>query len=291
VIGRILKYYYFRQKSGLFYRTTYAIDSTTADILVFGSSRANHHYVPEIFEDSLYLSFYNSGREGNFLLYNYAIFKAVVKRYTPKIVLFDINPNELYYEKESYERLSSLLPYYKGHPEIRSIVELKGPLEKYKLVSEIYPYNSSLLTIAIGNAELNIARKNDRQGYVPLSGNLIDTILHRIEPVGSILDTNKVNAVSDIIQYCNSHYIRLIFIQSPIFGIIGTTISTQYFEKLNNENKTAFCDFTKDREFLRNPGFFQDQFHLNDAGANYFSKKLIHKIEDLQTTSFSFHQE
>jgi len=34
------------------YRTTYVMDSTKADILVFASSRASHHYVPEIFEDT-----------------------------------------------------------------------------------------------------------------------------------------------------------------------------------------------------------------------------------------------
>jgi hypothetical protein len=125
--GAILRYFYFSQTSGLGYRTTYSIDSTRANILVFGSSRANHHYVPEVFEDSLKMSFYNTGRDGNFLFYNYAIFKAILKRYTPKILIMDINPDELYYNPDSYDRLSSLLPYYKDHPEIRDIIELRGP--------------------------------------------------------------------------------------------------------------------------------------------------------------------
>ena len=77
-IGTILKFFYFRQESGDGYRTTYAIDSTIADILIFGSSRANHSYVPEIFEDKLHYTFYNTGRDGNFILYNYAIFKAII---------------------------------------------------------------------------------------------------------------------------------------------------------------------------------------------------------------------
>jgi hypothetical protein len=72
--GAILRHYYFSQTSGSWYRTTYSIDSTRADILVFGSSRANHHYVPEVFEDSLNMSFYNTGQDGNLILNNYAIF-------------------------------------------------------------------------------------------------------------------------------------------------------------------------------------------------------------------------
>lgn len=282
VIGRILKQYYFKQESGLYYRTTYAIDSTTADIVVFGSSRANHHYVPEVFGDSLKMSFYNCGREGNFLLYNYAVFKAIVSRYTPKIVIFDINPDELYYDREGYDRLSSLLPYYKKHPEIRSIVGLKSPFEKFKFISKIYPYNSSMLTIAIGNTDLNKERKNDQKGYVPLAGYIPDTVLYKINPFGqAVLDTNKVNAVSYIIQYCKSNKIRLIFIQSPMFAKVSNTSSIEYFDKMTRETRTSFWNFLNDAEFLDKPNFFQDQYHLNNAGAIYFSKLLVKKIKDI----------
>ena len=41
------------------------MELTKADLLVFGSSRANHHYVPEVFEDSLKLTFYNTGKDGS----------------------------------------------------------------------------------------------------------------------------------------------------------------------------------------------------------------------------------
>ena len=41
LIGKTLKYFYFKASSGLFQRTTYSIEKTEADILIFGSSRAN----------------------------------------------------------------------------------------------------------------------------------------------------------------------------------------------------------------------------------------------------------
>ncbi len=283
VIGRILRHYYFKQLSGLYYRTTFAIDSTTADILIFGSSRANHHYVPEIFEDSLNLSFYNLGREGNFLLYNYAVFKSLVKRYTPKIVLFDVNIDELNYEKASYDRLSSLLPYYRDHPEIRNVIELKSPYEKLKLVSEIYPFNSSLITIVIGNTEINKTRKKDREGYVPLMGYLGDTIKSKIEIRSELPDTNKVNAILEIIQYCNMHKIQLIFIQSPIFAKVKKTKSTDLAEHLFKQNKVPFWDYLNDPFFLHNPDYFQDKDHLNDLGATCFSKLIVKRLEEYLT--------
>jgi hypothetical protein len=280
-IGKTLKYFYFNEKSGLYYRTTISIDSTTAGVLIFGSSRANHHYIPETFEQKLKLNTYNCGREGNSILYSYAIFKAIVKRYTPQILIFDINLNDLNFDKVSYERLSSLLPYYNNHFEIRDIVKLISPFEKYKLLSKIYPYNSMLLTIVIGNMGLNKTRKGDIKGYVPLNNNIKDKVLHNISSVNSTVDTTKMNAVSEIIKYCETNNIHVIFIQSPMYGIGQSTTTTDYFTKLSQENKVIFWNFMNDSVFINKPEYFQDQDHLNNKGANYFSNLLVSKLKYL----------
>ena len=146
-IGKTLRYFYFKQECGREYRATYAIEKTTDDILIFGSSRAYHHYIPTIIEDKLKQSCYNTGSPGQFLLYNYATFKAISKRYTPKVMILDVSPDDLGVDEDSYDRLSFLLPYYKNHPEIRPIVDLKSPFEKFKLLSSIYAFNSSSILI------------------------------------------------------------------------------------------------------------------------------------------------
>src|SRR5664279_2941974 len=115
--GSILRKLYYSQIAGTNYETTYAMDSTRADILIFGSSRAIFHYVPEIFEDSLKMRCFNCGRHGSFAMYNYAVFKAITARYTPKTVILDITPEEFNFNNFRYERLSPLLPYYQNHPE------------------------------------------------------------------------------------------------------------------------------------------------------------------------------
>ena len=280
IIGKLLQHYYFRQESGLYYRTTYAMDSTKAEILVFGSSRANHHYVPYVFEDSLKLSFYNTGRDGNFLLYSYAVFKSVVSRYTPRIIIFDISPTELYNEENEYERLSSLLPYYKSHPEIRPIVKLRSQFEQIKHLSRIYPYNSSILTIAIGITNFNKTRKGDQKGYIPLNSVIIDTILHSTNLTERKMDSNKLNAITEIITYCISHKIDLIFVQSPMYEKINETQSTINLRKLASEKNVPFWNLINENIFLTNPSFFQDKDHLNNRGAEYFSRMLVSKIKN-----------
>ena len=98
-IGKTLRYFYFKQKCGRQYRATYAIEKTTADVLIFGSSRAYHHYVPGIIEDKMQQSCYNTGSPGQSLLFNYATLKAILKRYSPKLIVLDVVPGDLRIEK------------------------------------------------------------------------------------------------------------------------------------------------------------------------------------------------
>ena len=46
----------------------YIAKQTSEDLLMMGSSRMHHHYVTEIVEDSLHMSAYNCGVDGNGIL-------------------------------------------------------------------------------------------------------------------------------------------------------------------------------------------------------------------------------
>ena len=282
-IGTLLKVFYFRQKSGAPFRTTYSIDSTTAEILILGSSRANHHYVPEVFEGSLHNTFYNAGRDGNFILYNSAIFKAITTRYHPKMIIFDINPDEIVYTTNSYERLSNLLPYYHSHPVIRSTVNLRNPLEKIKLISSIYPYNSMLTTIAIGNLEYNKQRKSDNKGYVPINIKMKNERINAVQidskKADSRIDENKTVALMDIITTCKKQKIMLIFVQSPIFVFNNDSYYNSLFSEMCSENDVSYFDLSNQPIFINHPDYFADRSHLNDEGAKVFSAMLIKKIQ------------
>ena len=70
--------------------TAQALFNKKADVLVLGSSRANHHYVSSMFKDSLGLSCYNAGRDGHDILYAYMIFQSFLERNMPKMVVIDI---------------------------------------------------------------------------------------------------------------------------------------------------------------------------------------------------------
>ncbi|MBS1921538.1 MAG: hypothetical protein JST17_14910 [Bacteroidetes bacterium] len=284
-IGHLLKYLYFKQDSGSLYRTTYALDSTRADILIFGSSTANHHYVPGLFEKQLHLSCYNTGRDGNSILYSYAIFKGILKRYTPKILILDINAQEFMINQNSYDRISSLLPYYDSHPEVRSIVMLKSPFEKFKLLSKIYPYNSLLFTIGVGNADFNKERAivNDQNGYVPLGGSWEGPLYVDSSHMNYKLDSTKINIFESFIKNCNKSNIKLYIFLSPKFMQFKyEDASIEIVKKLSKENEIPFFNFTNDSFFLNQRDIFHDINHLNGNGANIYTNLVIKKISQRQ---------
>lgn len=274
-IGNILRYFYFKQESGEQYRTTYSIEKTNADLLIFGSSRANHHYDPNVFENRLNLSYYNVGRDGNGILYHSAILKAILKRYKPKVIVLDLNAEEFRKNQESYERLSSLLPYYKKHEEIHSIIEYKSKFEKFKLISNIYPFNSSLLTIAIGNTEYNKKRRSDIKGFVPLKKIWNKSIEYSKDSIVYKTDNIKICEYQNFIKKCIKSKVKLYIVVSPIFRKFAhTEYSIKIGQEIAKKYNIRFLNFTNETVFLNNSKLFEDPWHLNEKGAEIFSSKL-----------------
>jgi len=278
-IGAVLKHYYFKQESGLQYRTTYSIEKTKADLLVFGASRANHHYHPKVFEKGLKMSYYNVGRDGSSIMYHKGVLNAVLKRYTPKIIILDFVIEEFMKIDGNYDRLSSLLPYYQTHPEMRLIIELKSKYEKYKLISSIYPYNSSLFTIAMGNTESNKKRKGDINGYVPLTKVWNDSIIVDNRTGNYELDSTKIKVYESFIQDCIHSQVKLYIVFSPHYIKFRHADSSILIAKeIAQKYHVAFIDFSKDAFFLKSHQLFQDIDHLNDDGAKIFSNLMIDKM-------------
>ncbi|MEO5893943.1 MAG: hypothetical protein ABIQ31_27040 [Ferruginibacter sp.] len=279
-IGKILRYYYFKQETGRQYRATYAIDKTTADVLIFGSSRAYHHYVPDIIETNLKQSCYNTGSPGQYLLYNYATLRAILKRYAPKMIILDLSTSEFQVGRDSYDRLSFLLPYYKDHEEIRPIVDLKSRWEKFKLLSSIYAFNSSFLMIAGGNSEYFKKRTTDLKGYKPLTGVWQKPITPEIFQDYK-LDSVKVSMLTSFIDDCNRAGTKLFIVSSPIYVTYRERDpSMVLIDKVAKEKKVPFMDFSYDTSFTNHPFLFNDPSHLNEKGAKLFTAKVTGMIKD-----------
>lgn len=278
-IGSTLRYFFLKESSGLHYRTTYSMDTTEAEILIFGASRATHNYIPEIFEDSLKMSYYNTGRDGNGVFFQTALLKSVLKRYTPKIIIFDY-AGGLEKGQKDYDRISSLLPYYEDHEEIRNIIELKSPYERLKLVSKIYPFNSEILTIAMGNLEINKKTNSDNKGYVALYKEWQASIDSIDNSSDYEIDSNKLEAFRVFINTAKKSGAKVYVTFSPIFVKYNRSQEIEICKEICSAENVPFWDYSKDKLFLNNNSLFQDIGHLNHNGALIFSNLVCHSIKD-----------
>ena len=90
--GIVCRYLIAHPKGGSVYLDNYICDSTKADLLIFGSSKAQNQYDPVILEDTLGLSVFNCGTHGMGMIYHYGRWKIISQRYIPKVVVFEMLP-------------------------------------------------------------------------------------------------------------------------------------------------------------------------------------------------------
>lgn len=281
--GWLLKKYYFKQQGGYDFLTTQAIDNTTADVVVFGSSRAVNIFNTSILEKRTGLSAYNAGRYGEPLFYHYGVLKAILKRYHPKFIILSFDAGNFSKNEEAYDKLAALLPYYSDHPELRGIVEMKSSFEKIKLLSASYPYNSLILPIVTGNtagAKLKYANMN---GFIPIKRTISGPLKKVDYTLEKEIDTVKTKAYISFITECKAAKIP-VYIICPPYMINSTGIDKSIIKgkEIAGTYGVEFLDFTTDTFYTAKPNLFADYRHLNETGVSFFTNEVMDKITDIQ---------
>jgi len=293
VLGFILNKLYFSQTYGQNHSLNYVLSECKADVLIFGNSRAQHHYDSRIISKALKMSCYNAGQDGGHsIILPYAQIKIMTERHSPKILILEFSPDGILHYTGDYDRLHILLPYCEEYPEIRPLVLLESPYESIKLTSTIYPFNSNLINIIRFNTDYHAVRQQDFEGYVPLKKVMSINILKQ-EPeilnqsviaTESVVDSNKVNALEHIISLCKEKNISLFIINSPIFHTVNEKQSpplpsAKLSLEIIHRNNVNYLDFSHDSTFSGHFELFKDREHLNVEGAKVFSNMLIDSIE------------
>lgn len=273
LIGAAFKHYYFKQKVGLFYRITYIIDSTKADLLIFGSSRANHHYVPSVFENKVHETAYNCGSDGYNLIFHAAAISAILERHIPKQVVIDLTPNELSQSEEG--RLSQLLPY-SDNPAIRPFIKYNGKFESYKMLSKMYPYNSAFITILFNSFSSDRSRNGDK-GFFKLTNKMA---FHPREVyVDDKIRESRIKILDDLLKKLNEKHVKVSLVISPSYYSFAAPYSEAgIIEELSHKySNVRFFNYENDPAFV-DPRLFNDDLHLNYDGAYKFSEDLAGKL-------------
>lgn len=274
-----MKYLQDHAKGGYVGHHNYIIHQTNEDILIFGSSRAIHHYNPQIIEDSLGMSCYNCGQDGNGIVLFYGWWQLMKNRHLPKMIIYDINPSfDLLIGENNSKYLGWLRSEY-DNEDVKQIFYDIDPTEKYKMQSMMYRYNSKFLQNVTDyfHPLFNISSN----GFLPLEGEMDKMKVKEIKGDDNIpiaYDAQKLTYLESFIRGAKERGIKLVFVVSPIWYGMNDAVFAPLEDMCQKQN-VPFYNYSNDTSFVNNEEMFKDGNHLNAFGADEFTKEICNFLK------------
>lgn len=246
------------------------------DILIMGSSRAHHHYVPEIIADSLGLTVYNAGQDGNGIILHYGVLQMVCKRYNPKMIIYDVyKPFDIYKYAEDQNNTRYIQPLKKYHNEngIKAIMtDINKRLELY-LNSNLYRLNGSFVSIL---SDCLLTRPMDKNGYAPLYGEYNIDNKRREEKRRKELeiDSLKLHYIKELVSFCKARNIQLVFSISPSFELNDIEGYSPIID-ICKKYDVVLMNFDNAKPLNEQNVLWKEPVHLNHNGAIEFTCNYV----------------
>lgn len=272
--GLFMIYAVNRIESGGQGRDNYICNKSTEDILIFGSSRAVHHYNATMLEDSLGLSCYNCGEDGNGIILSYARATMAIERHRPSIVIHDVATDFDILKDDNHKYLGWLKARY-DRQGVAEIFEDIDKTEKYKMISQMYRYNSKFFQNLIVYFT-SISTETGVKGYRPLKGSMNRMKINlRQDPISYEYDSLKLRYIDKFIELAKGT--QLVFVVSPIWYGADSSVVAPIHE-ICKKKSIPFFDFSNHKKYVHNNHFFKDGTHLNAHGADEFTRDLIKEL-------------
>jgi hypothetical protein len=237
------------------------------DVVILGSSRANNHFVSQMFEDKG-LKTFNYGMSGGHLFEASLLLKLMIERkYEIKNVILEADLN-LSNDQEAEGISATFLPY------IHNSEIIKSQFSTHENFYELYYipfYRYIKYDTKIGFRETfftAIHKKTnalDNLGYYPLvkhkNGNMKNNIVN-LNP----LPHNKY--YEEIKNICKANNISFIAVMTPM---CENVVGMNYFDKV----KKAYPEIHNYENVVKEDKYFSSCGHMNDTGARIFTARIL----------------
>jgi len=279
IVGHALGYITERIKTGGQGRDNYICNECKDDILVFGSSRALHHYDMRILTDSLGMTGYNCGADGCGILTSYARLKMIRERHLPKIIILDLVTGYDLLKGDNVQQLAWLKNRYdrEGMAELFYDVD---PISKYKMLSSCYRYNSSFIKSLFVYLTGYTVEEDNVMGYIPSHAKMRSP-QKKIEKGAKDIqyDSIKLKYMDRFFQLSEKSHLYIV--QSPIWYECDSAKAkeAQIIKDRCKREGIPFINFTNHPKFMFTDSLFADGKHMNANGAAEFTKELAKIIK------------
>jgi hypothetical protein len=237
------------------------------DVVILGSSRANNHFVAQMFEEKG-LKTFNYGMSGGHLFEASLLLKLMIERnYQIKNIILEADLS-LSNEHQAEGISAKFLPYLHQSEIIRNHFEQESDfIELYYI--PFYRYIKYDAKIGVRETLFTLAHKKsswlDNKGYYPLgkapNANMKNNIAN-LKP----LRHNKY--YEEIKQICKDNNINFIAIMTPM---CENTKGINYFEKV----KKLYPEIHNYENVVVEDKYFSSCGHLNDTGARLLTARIL----------------
>lgn len=245
----------------------------TFDVVVMGTSRANNHFVTELFEEKG-LNAFNFGISGSHLFETNLLLKKMIEnRFKIKTLLLEADLS-VCNEKRDEGTTARFMPYLHGDSTITE--HLKSQDDFYQLYYLPF-YRYIKFDNKIGLREVWKVVKNEptntlnNKGYYPL----LTTNTGKMKNDISTLKPIRNRYLDNIKMLCAQNNIRLLLVMTPM---CENTKGLEYFEKV----RTIYPEIHNFENVVNDDKYFSSCGHLNDEGARMYTKYIINYFYENQ---------
>lgn len=246
----------------------YVYNSTARnyDVVILGSSRANNHFVSEMFEQKG-LKTFNYGMSGGHLFEADLLLKLMLERnYKIKNIILETDLN-LSNDKRSETVAAQFLPYIHHSETIKKYFSNEAdykelyylPFYRYINFDELIGFREVYKTLS--QQATNVLNQDGYHALGNKKGNLKNDIVN-LKPLAH----NKY--YEEIKGICKANNINLIAVMTPM---CENVVGMNYFEKVQK----AYPEIHNYENVVIEDKYFSSCGHMNDAGARIFTARII----------------
>jgi len=259
-----------------------------SDIVIYGSSRAWEHIDPTMIGDSLHTNAYNLGINGHTFWLQYLRHRVLLEyNKKPSLIIhsldiFTLNKGQDLFNPDQF------LPYMLYNKEMKNAtidyngyhyLDYEVPMLRYYGKKDALKIFAKLLLKQPGDSVMRIRGYQGRnEGW----NTDFDEVRKKMNYYEAKFDTASISLFEKYIQECQAKNIKIIFVYTPEFIEGQKFIKNRdkliaLYNEFSKKYNIPFYDYSNDSICLERK-YFYNNLHLNKAGAELFTAKLIHDI-------------
>ena len=257
----------------------YRADEVNADVILLGTSRCIHHYVPSIITDSIHMSVYNGGISDSDNIYaHFILLNLILEHHKPKVVCLELSAKDYSIQGDDpFGKISFFAPWIGRCAGADSVYKEAGTYWRY-IVSHLYRYNAVGVE-SLGGLIVN-HRYGEDNGYFTIQGSPDKTIQLKREQYAIGIDSLKLDYLQRFVDICRQNDIKLVFTISPRFSVAPPNFYAPLMD-IAIKNDVPCLDYHTNGLFHDHPEFFRDNGHMVEDGAKAYSSIFASDLKQI----------